>query len=45
MEYDDDEDKWYIEVTKGNWQPLTDNQYEEFKDRLWHIDWEFVKIE
>ncbi len=34
MEYDDEEKKWYIEVSDGNWQELKD--YDE--SRLWHFE-------
>ena len=41
MEYDAIEQCWYIEVSDGNWEPLSDELYNEFADRLWHIDYTF----
>ena len=41
MEYDAVEQCWYIEVSDEDWQPLSDDKYAEFSDRLWHIDYEF----
>ena len=35
MEYDDNEQRWYIEVDDGNWQVLPE---EEYTDDLWHFD-------
>ena len=34
-------DCWYIETSDGNWDKLDDSTYEEFQDRLWHIEYEF----
>ena len=41
MEYDPIEESWYIETYLENWEALDEATYEEFKDRLWHIDYEF----
>lgn len=41
MEYDPIEESWYIETYSENWEALDEATYEEFKDRLWHIDYEF----
>ena len=41
MEYDNDEDRWYIELSQGDWQPLDSAVYEANADRLWHIDYDF----
>ena len=38
MEYDEDEGKWYIEVSEGNWSTLDSKVYEANADRLWHIE-------
>ena len=43
MEYDAAEKQWYIEVDNDDWQPLSDSEYEEFKDRLWYINYNFYK--
>ena len=42
MEYDEDEDKWYIEVSENNWQPMDSAVYEKNMKRLWHIDYDFT---
>ena len=34
-------DCWYTETSDGNWDKLDDSTYEEFQDRLWHIEYEF----
>ncbi|SDB21291.1 hypothetical protein SAMN02910298_01013 [Pseudobutyrivibrio sp. YE44] len=41
MEYDSYENRWYIETEEDNWLPIDDDTYEEYKDRLWHIDYDF----
>lgn len=41
MEYDSIEECWYIETSNENWEKLDDATYEEFQDRLWHIEYEF----
>ena len=35
MEYDNDEQVWYIEVDAGDWIVLPEDEY---KDYLWYID-------
>ena len=35
MEYDDNEQQWYIEVSDGNWQPLPE-KYD--TSNLWHFE-------
>ena len=43
MEYDTAEQRWYIQTDSDDWEPLSDEQYKEFKDRLWYIDYDFYK--
>lgn len=41
MEYDEAEKQWYIEVSDGDWEPLSKEDYSSFSDRLWHINYDF----